>query len=179
MRVESPRQAERTERERSTFLCVRDDAGRMFEFHGLRHTFLTNLARAGVHPKIAQQLARHSTIVLTMDRYSHVTLGEQSDALAMLPGLDPPAGQAARATGTDGASKLPVRASGVLASCLARKGGGESNSVHSRAVNAGGEGSDPESQNTEISADSSGESGVRLQGLEPWTYGLKVRCSTN
>ena len=20
---------------------------------------------------------------------------------------------------------------------------------------------------------------VRLQGLEPWTYGLKVRCSTN
>ena len=21
--------------------------------------------------------------------------------------------------------------------------------------------------------------GVRAQGLEPWTYGLKVRCSTN
>ena len=24
-----------------------------------------------------------------------------------------------------------------------------------------------------------GRSEVRLQGLEPWTYGLKVRCSTD
>ena len=39
-------------------------------FHALRHTFITNLARSGVHPKTAQSLARHSTITLTMDRYS-------------------------------------------------------------------------------------------------------------
>ena len=49
----------------------RDDAGRVADFHSLRHTFITNLARGGVHPKVAQALARHSTITLTMDRYSH------------------------------------------------------------------------------------------------------------
>jgi integrase len=68
---------DRTERERSTFLAERNEDGHVFDFHSLRHTFLTNLVRSGVHPKLAQQLARHSTIVLTMDRYSHVTLGEQ------------------------------------------------------------------------------------------------------
>ncbi len=40
--------------------------------HALRHTFISNLARAGIHPKTAQALARHSTITLTLDRYSHV-----------------------------------------------------------------------------------------------------------
>ena len=42
------------------------------DFHGLRHSFITNLTRQGVHPKDAQVLARHSTITLTMDFYTHV-----------------------------------------------------------------------------------------------------------
>lgn len=42
------------------------------DFHGLRHSFITNLARAGVHPSDAMALARHSTITLTMDYYTHV-----------------------------------------------------------------------------------------------------------
>jgi len=42
------------------------------DFHSLRHSFITNLARQGVHPKDAQVLARHSTITLTMDYYTHV-----------------------------------------------------------------------------------------------------------
>jgi len=41
------------------------------DFHSLRHSFITNLARAGVHPSDAQALARHSTITLTMDFYTH------------------------------------------------------------------------------------------------------------
>lgn len=41
------------------------------DFHSLRHCFITNLARQGVHPKDAQVLARHSTITLTMDYYTH------------------------------------------------------------------------------------------------------------
>ena len=53
----------------------RDDAGRVADFHALRHTFISNLANAGVHPKTAQTLARHSTITLTMDRYSHSCRG--------------------------------------------------------------------------------------------------------
>ncbi len=65
----------------------RDDAGLVADFHALRHTFISNLARGGVHPKTAQALARHSTITLTMDRYSHTLVEEQSAALAALPDL--------------------------------------------------------------------------------------------
>jgi len=50
----------------------RDDAGRDVDFHALRHTFITNLALAGVHPAVAQKLARHSSIELTMKYYTHV-----------------------------------------------------------------------------------------------------------
>ncbi len=60
------------ERARSTWLVDVDDAGRVFAFHALRHQFISNLARGGVHPKEAQLLARHSTISLTMDRYTHL-----------------------------------------------------------------------------------------------------------
>lgn len=47
-------------------------AGRYADFHALRHTFISSLARSGVHPSKAKELARHSTITLTMDVYSHV-----------------------------------------------------------------------------------------------------------
>src|SRR5581483_5553721 len=46
-------------------VAYRDAAGHVADFHALRHTFISNLARGGVHPKVAQQLARHSTITLT------------------------------------------------------------------------------------------------------------------
>jgi integrase len=39
-----------------------DEEGRAFDFHALRHTFLTHLAESRVHPKVAQVLARHSSI---------------------------------------------------------------------------------------------------------------------
>jgi len=42
------------------------------DFHSLRHSYITNLTRQGVWPKDAQVLARHSTITLTMDFYTHV-----------------------------------------------------------------------------------------------------------
>lgn len=41
-----------------------DDPLGPLDFHSLRHSFLTNLARAGVHARTAQALARHSTITL-------------------------------------------------------------------------------------------------------------------
>jgi integrase len=58
------------------------------DFHALRHTFITNLARSGVHPKVAQDLARHSTITLTMDRYTHTALETQVEALERLPRVE-------------------------------------------------------------------------------------------
>ena len=58
-----------------------DEAGRVFDFHSLRHHFITNLARSGVHPSVAMKLARHSTIDLTMDNYTHVELEQMASAL--------------------------------------------------------------------------------------------------
>ena len=91
-----------------------DDSGRVFDFHSLRHQFISGLAAAGVHPKTAQQLARHSTITLTMDKYSHVLQAELDKAVDLLPGYSTTPEQQ-RATGTIGKN--------VLASCLALQGG--------------------------------------------------------
>ena len=66
-----------------------DEIGRILDFHSLRHYFISSLARAGVHPKIAQDLARHSSIELTMRRYTHTRLESRVDALAKLPDIIP------------------------------------------------------------------------------------------
>lgn len=77
---------ERHQRELSDFLKYKVD-GKFCDFHALRHGFASSLAVAGVHPKIAQQLARHSTISLTMDTYSHLSMGDMTAGLGALPGL--------------------------------------------------------------------------------------------
>ena len=92
--------AETERRSESTLLCPVDDAGRVADFHSLRHTFISNLAASGVHPKVAQQLARHSTITLTMDRYSHLGLIDMTAGLSALPNITTPDAQQCRATGT-------------------------------------------------------------------------------
>ena len=57
----------------------------MIDFHALRTTFVTNLARSGAHPRVAQALARHSDVKLTMDVYTHVDLEDQVRAVEALP----------------------------------------------------------------------------------------------
>jgi len=92
----------RKEREATDFLAYVDAAGRFCDFHALRHTAGSLLAASGVHPKVAQSIMRHSTIDLTMSRYSHVFAGQEADAVAGLPDLSAaPASQAIRRTGTD------------------------------------------------------------------------------
>ena len=60
-----------------------DEDGRVVDFHALRKTFITNLSRAGVSPKLAQTLARHSDINLTMNTYTSLKiLALPLDALA-------------------------------------------------------------------------------------------------
>ena len=75
------------------------DAG-FADFHSLRHTFISNLVAAGVHPKVAQQLARHSTITLTMDRYAHLGLIDMTAGLSSLPNITASEANECRATGT-------------------------------------------------------------------------------
>ena len=75
------------ERLESDFLCYCNHDDLYADFHSLRHFFITNLERAGVTPKMAQTLARHSDIRLTLGIYTHVELHDQTAAIESLPGL--------------------------------------------------------------------------------------------
>ena len=68
-----------------------------------RHTYISGIVATGASVKTAQELARHSTPVLTIGRYSHARLHDLTGALDALPGLQPSGTdlQAQRATGTD------------------------------------------------------------------------------
>jgi integrase len=67
----------------------KDEESRVVDFHALRHTYATNLARSGVHPKIAMDLLGHTDINLTMVYYSHTEINERAAALKNLPDLAP------------------------------------------------------------------------------------------
>jgi integrase len=60
-------------------------------FHDLRHSHATQLLLAGVHPKVAQERLGHSTIITTLDLYSHVTETMQGDAATRLDAAFRPA----------------------------------------------------------------------------------------
>ena len=64
-----------------------DGRGRRFDFHALRVTFGTNLSAAGVAPRIAMELLRHSDIKLTMNVYTDAAQLPTSAAMASLPGF--------------------------------------------------------------------------------------------
>jgi integrase len=50
------------------------------KFHALRHSAATLLLAQGIHPAIVMQMLGHSTISMTVDTYSHVTLDMQQPA---------------------------------------------------------------------------------------------------
>ncbi len=83
--AESAHRAERIEREKSDFLRHTDREGRVVDFHGLRHTFISRIVETGASVKTAQELARHSTPLLTIGRYAHTRREELAGALESLP----------------------------------------------------------------------------------------------
>ena len=73
-----------------------------YDFHAFRHQFITNLFRAGVPLKVAQELARHSKPELTANIYAHLSTQDRADQIERLeaiPEIEQPA--ELRATGTD------------------------------------------------------------------------------
>ncbi len=139
-----------------------DESGRYADFHSLRHTTGSFLAAAGVHPKVAQEILRHSKIELTMNIYTHTLHGQQSEAVAKMPDLSlVPESQQARATGTDGRDIAQVS---DLALRLARQpGNGRTdvddngqNGTHALAL-AGGQECGSEAQNTGFCSETQGE----------------------
>ena len=83
---EAATDAERKQRDESEFLRYETRDGLFADFHSLRHFFITSLERSGISPKMAQTLARHSDIRLTLGVYTHVGLHDQTAAIAAMPG---------------------------------------------------------------------------------------------
>jgi len=81
-------------------ICYIDDNGKVLDFHALRHTFITNLRN--VSSRVAQSLARHRSSAMT-DRYTHINLHDERQALDTLPDLTKSSKEKRQAskTGTD------------------------------------------------------------------------------
>jgi len=101
---EGANEKDKAERAESHFLAYEDAAGQFCDFHALRHTFISRLVQSGASVKVAQDLARHSSPMLTLGRYAHVQIADHTKALDALPNLEPmkdtPDQQEAKATGT-------------------------------------------------------------------------------
>ncbi|MCR8980945.1 site-specific integrase [Brevibacillus laterosporus] len=70
---------------RRKFRRVLEEAGVPdIRIHDLRHTVATLLLETGVHPKIVSELLGHANIGITLDRYSHVSMTMQQEAIASL-----------------------------------------------------------------------------------------------
>lgn len=72
--------------------------GKVFDFHALRHTFVTSLR--SVSSRTAQALARHQSSEMT-DRYTHIGLTDERAALDALPDYGAPSEKQKAKTGTD------------------------------------------------------------------------------
>jgi len=83
----------------------RDSRGRVVDLHALRTTFGTSLAAAGVHPRVAQQLLRHSDINLTMKVYTDPRLLDLAGAVESV----------ARVVGNEPGRTSPPESTGVQA----------------------------------------------------------------
>ncbi len=139
----------------------RDDSGHVADFHCLRHTFISMLASGGVNPKTAQALARHSTITLTMDRYTHTYRGEESAALDALPDLSITEPMEISATGTTDA----IPSQNDSASCLSELGAFQQNLTDFNGPIKGETTSTPKAENPlkkgGFRSKTNGEGGIR------------------
>ena len=53
-------------------------------FHDLRHTHASLMLLRGAKPKVISEALGHASVAFTMDVYSHIIEGMQSDAMALL-----------------------------------------------------------------------------------------------
>jgi len=140
------------------------------DFHALRHTYVSRLVRSGINVKIVQELARHSTPVLTLGRYTHVDMQDKATALTMVPAIE---GQRCLLAEGSAASTAPGTAHALhqpSSHYLAR--GDNAGEIDFGDLGYGLHG-------TARIGDSQTLGLVRLEGLEPTTRGLRIRCSTD
>jgi len=94
-------------------IAYKDSQKRQADFHALRHTLATNLARFGVQPRVAMELMRHSDMRLTNKTYTDAGLLPMVDALDKLPRYGV-AVEVLAATGTDEVCKIAAQTAAQL-----------------------------------------------------------------
>ena len=62
-------------------------SGGPIRFHDARHTAATLLLGRGIHPNVVSEMLGHSTVVITLDTYSHVTPAMNRQAAAAMDEL--------------------------------------------------------------------------------------------
>ena len=60
------------------------DGLKNIRFHDLRHTFASLMLLRGAKPKVISEALGHASVAFTMDVYSHIIEGMQSEAMALL-----------------------------------------------------------------------------------------------
>ena len=147
-----------------------DDKGHVYDFHSLRAQFISDLSRSGVSLVEAQKLARHSDPRLTSNHYTHLSVHDLSTAVEKLSPIEIiPASELA--TGTDDFS------------CTSVALVGDKTPDSMRAIDDKTSEKQPCPETLKplqlqgFEDDCEPLRGMRAQGLEPWTYGLKVLLS--
>ncbi len=102
-------------------IAYADDRGRYADFHALRHTFGTNLAKAGVSVRESMELMRHTDMRLTTKVYTDPRAFNLSAAVETLPSTSGPDFQRAKATGSAGNGGSVFMGS-AMGSAIARQG---------------------------------------------------------
>jgi hypothetical protein len=124
-----------------------DDRGRRADFHALRHSYGSLLAKSGVAPRVAMALMRHTDMRLTMNVYTDPRIFDLAGAVEQLPTLpaDLSQHQTAKATGTDGETTCRFgRSESVsgqeagIGNCSAAFGGRGNNSTSTLSLVTGG-----------------------------------------
>ena len=55
---------------------------RRITFHGLRHSNITSLLRAGINAKVVSERAGHANVAITLSLYAHTLPNMQAEAAA-------------------------------------------------------------------------------------------------
>ena len=152
----------------------RDEDGLFADFHANRHTFISNLSRAGVPLAMAQKLARHSDPKLTANRYTHLGLGVEAGAIASLPTAPPV--ERTPSPGKIAADRVAVPVAGTPVA--------EGLGLSSDGKEGDEEGSDDPDRNPSQGGNLGSEchrlasdDQVHPTGFEPVTFGSVDRCS--
>jgi len=86
----------------------KDDSDRYVDWHSLRHSFLTNLAKAGTGVKELQGLGRHSDPKLTFGIYVHSSKEREARAVAKLPDYTSDTSEESDEIAKEGTNDLPI-----------------------------------------------------------------------